>query len=150
MTLCKHKLVTDTCTIELYGLDYDPWGNFRTDRSQDVEWDVPSPVYYPSDNPCPSQLDWDRLETLEAARLEGCMACNYLEEGGTVYDDHTCNSLDYVERPLPTEYPKPEVVGRPEWATQYDCAGTSFLGFYRNDLQAAAGFGIDPWFASVH
>ena len=151
MTLCKHEMEQDTCTIELYGMDYDPWGNYRTDRTDDVEWDVPALALYPSDNPCPSQNDWDRLDTLEQARLDSCLACVSIEDPTPpFYDDHTCDSDHWRERPAATEYPSPRTVGRPEWAHQYDCAGTSFLGFYKNELLAATGFGIDPWFASIH
>jgi hypothetical protein len=152
MTLCKHEMEAGTCTIELYGLDYDPWGNFHTDRSDDIEWDVAALSLYPSDNPCPSQADWDRLEMLEHARLEGCLACMSIEDPTPpYYDDHTCGTDEaWVPRPAATEYPSPRIVGRPDWATQYEFAGTSFLGFYKNELLAATGFGIDPWFASIH
>jgi hypothetical protein len=42
------------------------------------------------------------------------------------------------------------IVGRPSWLEISWTKSPAFMGFYRSDLDAIAGHGIDPEFASIH
>ena len=149
MTLCKHEIEKAWCSIELHGVTYDPWGtNFLGATIYD--WNEPTPDYYPSSNPAPSQRDWDRAELAKQEREEGCLACGSIEdESGTYYDDHTCGSTEWEAVPLATQILRKVV--RPEgWEHEYEFAGTRFLGFYRDDVANMSGFAYDADFAQVH
>jgi hypothetical protein len=125
MSDCKHGIPSEWCSIELHGVGYDPHGLNKDDHLSHQLWPQLAPNFYPSDNGCPSQADFDA-----AAR-------NRVEP-------------ELAPRPLATEFPKPETVGRPAWAKQYDFGGTRFLGFYENELKSLVGFGLDPEYAAIH
>jgi hypothetical protein len=136
---CIHELVPETCAWEsdgddLYGVmtidrpvDYS---DVELDESLWVDLSLDGHTYTvsvqraseSSDNPCPSEAGFQSaLEDAAWERQEACYACQYEADGfGQVYDDHLCDLLDVDTaglrlRPLATEFPKPEVVGRPAW-----------------------------------
>jgi hypothetical protein len=130
---CIHGLVADTCKWELGGEDL--WGVMVIDRPLDysmveldeklwVELTLDGHTYSVSvaeagertDNPCPSEAAYQiALEDAAWEREVNCPACNCVEgDGFPFYDDHICQVWEgrWI-RPLATEYPKPETVGRP-------------------------------------
>ena len=130
---CIHGLVSDTCKYELGGEDL--WGVMVIDRPLDytmveldeklwVELTLDGASYsvtvaeagQPTDNPCPSEAEFEAaLEEAAWEREVECLACNTVEgDGFPYYDDHTCVVWESRPiRPLATEFPKPETVGRP-------------------------------------
>ena len=148
MKLCKHEIEAAWCSIELHGVTYDPWGtNFLGATIYD--WNEPTPDYYPSSNPAPSQRDWDRAELAQQEREDWCSACIYLrEDEAIVYDDHTCQRAVEARRPLATQI-LPRVAHPEGWEHEYEFSGTRFLGFYRDDVSNMSGFSYDENFAQV-
>ena len=150
MTLCKHEIEEGTCSVELHGTFHDSYGGERrVDVLAHQLWPAIEPNYYPSDNGCPSQAQFDAAQRANDERRASCLACGSLDdEYGTYYDDHTCGHTEWVVRPTATEFLDP--VGHPVWYHEYEFGGTRFLGFYRNQLDAIAGFGLDPSFMAIH
>lgn len=67
---------------------------------------------------CPSEAEFEtQLQDAAWEAEVGCLACGF--ESGDVasaYDDHTCVVYEReVPRPYATEFPLPNVVGRPAW-----------------------------------
>jgi len=120
MTLCRHELEAAWCSIELHGVAYDPWGTNSLGPTVH-DWPEPTPAYYPSDNGCPSQADYDLLYS---------------------------SPEELLELPTATQFLDP--VGPPEWYHEYEFGGTRFFGFYRNELTSIRGFGLDPTFAAIY
>jgi len=128
MALCIHDLVPTTCWCCLYGA-------FAPTMWEAFEPAAPTLDYPEGDfwgkagggGGCPSERDY------EAARS---------------YNEHWPN-------PKRPEIYRGKVkhlstVQRPTWLAVEFTKSPAFLGFYRNDLSAIAGHGIDPEFMSVH
>ncbi len=129
MALCIHNLVPTTCWCCLYGA-FAPtkWESFER----------PAPLYdYPEvdfwgqqggGGGCPSDRDWEAAYT---------------------YNE------DWPNPVTPTAWPPAKVshldrVQRPTWLAVEFTRSPVFMGFYRSELDAIAGHGVDPEFMSVH
>ena len=126
MSLCIHELVPTTCWSCLYGA-YAPtrWESFEPAAPT---YDTPEDDFWGREGGgggCPSD------------------AVSYSE-----YWAETRRGNDYDEW-IPKKE-SPYIVERPSWLATEWTRSPAFMGFYRSDLDAIAGFGIDPEFASMH
>lgn len=158
MALCIHNLVPTTCWCCLYGA-------FAPTRWESFERPAPLNDYPEVDfwgqsgggGGCPSDRDaeaarsynerWAQYE--QELRCDDCLACQWELEGGGVYeaDEHGCIDVaPYVRRPTETLAP----TRRPRWLQVEFTRSPAFMGFYKSDLDAIAGHGVDPAFMSVH
>ena len=75
--------------------------------------------------------------------------------GGGCPSDAVSYSEYWAETRRGNDYDEWEVknlplVGRPSWLASEWTRSPAFMGFYRNDLAAIAGHGVDPEFMSRH
>ncbi len=149
MALCIHNLVPTTCWCCLYGA-YAPTLLESFGQAAPL-FDYPEEDFWGKEGGgggCPSEQAYQIVAEYEhQMRVDECAACMYETEGGQVYDDHTCIETGVYVRRATKQYPPK---GRPRWMRIEFSRSPAFLGFYRSDLDAIAGHGVDPAFMSVH
>ena len=128
MSLCIHDIVPTTCWSCLYGA-FAPtmWESFTPAAAT---YEVPEDDFWGQEGGgggCPSD------------------AVSYSE-----YWAETRRGDDYDEWEGSKSFPNPLIVERPSWLATEWSRSPAFMGFYRSDLDAIAGHGIDPEFMNRH